>query len=384
MGKSFHIGTFWGIPVKLHWTFFLLHMIVTFYGYQQEGANWELILVLNVFILLIFTCVTLHEYGHALTAKKYDVPTRDIILSPIGGVARLEKTPKKPMHELWIALAGPAVNLVICILILIAFSIFFNHRIGEYGGLISNFVEHLSIDQFQLEIESLPTNFVLSILDGLFWINVALVVFNLIPAFPMDGGRVLRALLELKSSRLQATKIASSLGKVIAIVFLFLAFTQAHYTLGFIGVFVFFTASQEYKMVKIDDLMEHHTVNDVMKQTFTILDSDEPIMTVQHLVDSDKEIHFLVKDKNEQLIGVLYQQFLKDAIKRGEIHEPIAKYTSSQLEPLFTHQKIKKVYFKMLHQQLPLLPVYKEKELVGVLDIHTLNQFLNINNKKKV
>ena len=197
MGRTFTIGSYAGIPVKLHWSLGLLFLFLAYFGrviinLDNQGLAWFLILIFTLFL-----CVIFHEFGHALVAKKFGIQTKDIILSPIGGIARLERIPEKPKDEVIIALAGPLMNLLIACLILIVL-LLISHPIS-------------------IPSDSYPQN-IREFLRVAFWLNIILFVFNLIPAFPMDGGRILRALLRTKMDIMQATKIASRIGTGIAIV----------------------------------------------------------------------------------------------------------------------------------------------------------------------
>src|SRR5512145_213180 len=201
MKWSWKMGEFAGIGVYVHATFFLLIAWVALSHWVQEQSI-RAALNGTAFIVVLFGCVVLHEFGHALTAKKYGIKTRDITLLPIGGVARLERMPDDPIQELWVALAGPAVNVVIAALL--------------FGWLtISGALTPLA----GLSLTAGP------FLERLMLVNISLVVFNLIPAFPMDGGRVLRALLALRLEYTRATQIAASIGQGLALLF------------GFIGLF---------------------------------------------------------------------------------------------------------------------------------------------------
>ena len=201
MKWSWKIARLWGIDVYVHATFLLILAWVA-YSYWVQFERLNAVVGGILFILALFACVVLHEYGHALMARRFGVKTRDITLYPIGGVARLERIPEKPIEELWVALAGPAVNVVIAILL------------GAYL---------VGTGAFQLSgLFSMTSG---SFLPRLLAVNVMLVAFNLIPAFPMDGGRVLRALLAMRMDHLQATQIAATVGQGMAFVF------------GFVGLF---------------------------------------------------------------------------------------------------------------------------------------------------
>jgi len=223
-----------GIGIYVHATFLLLPIFVLLSNIGTGQV--DLALYTLMMIPAVFGCVVLHELGHALTARHYGIETRDITLYPIGGVARLERLPERPLQEFWIAVAGPAVNVVIAALL----------------GIFWFFVNGLG---FQISLNS-PIGGVLIPLLG---VNLLLVVFNMLPAFPMDGGRVLRALLATRLGQLQATTIAVQIGVAMAIVFGILgtmSFVKGvtdilfNPMLAFIGVFVFFAGQQELAAVR--------------------------------------------------------------------------------------------------------------------------------------
>src|SRR5665213_3662077 len=189
MRWSWKIGRFAGIDVYVHATFFLLILWVVVLHWIQ-GRTVEAVISGVVFIVALFACVVLHEFGHALTARHYGIPTKDITLLPIGGVSRFERMPDKPWQEFWVALAGPLVNLALAAVIYLA--LFLTDGFKPVTGL--------------------------SITSGPFWermlvANLVLAIFNVIPAFPMDGGRVLRALLSTRLDHVRATQVAASIGQ---------------------------------------------------------------------------------------------------------------------------------------------------------------------------
>ncbi len=224
MKWSWKIGIFAGIAVYMHATFILLLGWIALSHWMQYKSLLPTLTGV-AFIVALFLCVVLHEYGHALTARRFGIATRDITLLPIGGVARLERMPDKPNQELWVALAGPAVNVVLAALL------------GAYLFLTGHFEP---VNQIGL------THGVF--LERLLFANLFLVGFNLIPAFPMDGGRVLRALLAKRMEYLRATQIAAGVGQGLAFLFGFVGlFTNPF--LVFIALFVWIGAAQEAAMV---------------------------------------------------------------------------------------------------------------------------------------
>ncbi len=224
MRSSLKVASIFGIEVRIHLTFLLFLVWIWFSYYQVAGFAGAVQGVL--FILSLFACVLLHEFGHAFAARGFGIGTPDITLLPIGGVARLSRIPEKPWQELVVAIAGPLVNVVIA------------------AALI--FVIHGSAPLEQLEYLESPR---IELLAKLASVNVMLVLFNLIPAFPMDGGRVLRALLAMAMPYARATQIAAWIGQGLAVVFgIFGIFGNPF--LIFIAFFIFVGAQQEAAMAR--------------------------------------------------------------------------------------------------------------------------------------
>ena len=224
MLRSWELGRINGIQVTIHWSFLMLAAVIGSSALLSQGMLAAIGSVAT--LLAVFGCVVLHEFGHALAARRYGIGTHDITLYPIGGVARLERMPKDPWQELVVALAGPAVNVVI------AAALFAGLRIaGQFGGVTT------------LGLLTAP------FLIQLFWTNVALVVFNLLPAFPMDGGRVLRALLAMRLPYVQATTIAATTGQAMAVVFGVVGLLTMP-MLMLVAVFVFVAARAEAEAVR--------------------------------------------------------------------------------------------------------------------------------------
>jgi Zn-dependent protease len=237
MLSGWQVGKLFGIRVCVHWSCLLLPLLAL--GGSLSDSSWTRALISAALVPVLFGCVLLHEFGHCLTARAYGIRTRDITLYPIGGVARLEGLGRRPVEEIFIALAGPAVNVAIAfILTLVAL---------PFGlGLVPGALE-----------EDTPGNLAGSILLTLWGANLLLAFFNLIPAFPMDGGRVLRALLQLRLGRLRATEVAAWVGlgmaAVIAVMlplFIFTAFGRISLIPVLIGLFVAFAGQRELWAVR--------------------------------------------------------------------------------------------------------------------------------------
>ncbi|MGE5723818.1 MAG: site-2 protease family protein, partial [Acidobacteriota bacterium] len=294
MKWSWKIGTFAGIAVHMHATFLLLLLWIAVSHWMQSGSL--LVTAVGVaFILSLFLCVVLHEYGHALTARRFGIATKDITLLPIGGIARLERMPDKPNQELWVALAGPAVNLVLAAglaLYLVVTDHF--EPVGQIGFTHGMFLERLLLA------------------------NLFLVGFNLIPAFPMDGGRVLRALMAKRTEYVRATRIAAAIGQGLAFMFGLLGlFTNPF--LIFIALFVWIGASQEAAMVETKLALESVSVKDAMISDFRTLAPQDRLTDAVQLILKGWQQDFPVLDQ-ESLIGMLLRSDLIATVAKGEIH----------------------------------------------------------------
>jgi Zn-dependent protease len=224
MGSSLKVASVFGIEVRINVSFLFLLGFFWFRFYQVGGVSGAVQGV--VYILILFACVTLHEFGHAFAARAFGIQTRDITLYAIGGVARLNRIPEKPWQELIVAIAGPLVNVVIAAALFL--------------------VTNVSSGFQQVELLESPR---IALLDKVAWANVFLILFNLIPAFPMDGGRVLRALLAMVTPYTRATQIAAWIGQGLAIVFVIFGFFYSP-ILVFIGFSIFVGAQQEAAMVR--------------------------------------------------------------------------------------------------------------------------------------
>jgi Zn-dependent protease len=232
MFRAWRIGTAFGIGIFVHWTFLLLPAYVL---WSNWGAEASTLLYLLGLVVAVFGCVILHELGHALTARHFGIRTRDITIYPIGGVARLERMSEKPSEELLIALAGPAVNAVLAVLL-------------TFVGFFVLGVQLLSGELLNGEV--LVQSPLVSFLIGLWIANVLLAVFNLIPAFPMDGGRVLRALLSWPLGHLRATEVAVGIGAVMAVLIGISTVWTGNPMLILLAAFVFFAGQQELLAVR--------------------------------------------------------------------------------------------------------------------------------------
>jgi Zn-dependent protease/CBS domain-containing protein len=333
MSWSLNIGRVAGTVVRIHLTFLLFLAWIFAASYSQGGAAtaWNSL----IFMLLLFLCVLLHEFGHIFTARAFGVPTPYVTLLPIGGVAQLERIPEQPGQEFLIAIAGPLVNVVITILLV------------AIGGatLQSNAAAGLDNTQF-------------SLIDRLAAVNLFLAVFNMIPAFPMDGGRVLRALLATRFGYVRATEIAAAVGQFVAFA---LGFIGLMYNpiLIFIAIFVYLAASSEAHMVALRAASRGVPVSHAMVTQFATLTPDEHLdAAVQTLLQTGQG-EFPVVDGTGKPVGVLGRADLIRAIRQ---HGPDARVADTTVAAMPTIG-----YRTTLEQAFKLLQL-KQAPAVGVTD----------------
>lgn len=358
MKGNINLGSILSVKIRLHWTFFFL-IIWIIISELKRGGNTESILFNLSFVLTVFFCVVLHELGHALTAKRFGINTRQITLLPIGGVASLEKIPESPKQEFLVAIAGPLVNMVIALLLyfIIPFKDISNLNLSEAVTTLSKF----TIQNF---------------LIYLFVVNVALVVFNMIPAFPMDGGRVLRALLAMKINRVKATQIASGIGQFIAIIFLLVGFLYNPFLI-FIALFIFLGAYGENQIVQHLALLKGHTVEEAMMIDFTVFKPNDSIDIVVNKIISGTENNFIVIKDND-IKGLLYHQ---DVIENSNKNVFVKDIMSTNFKTVKMTDDLKKTYRLMLNQKKSFFPVVNKEKLVGIIDRINLDEYIVLQSK---
>ncbi len=346
---SWRVGTLFGIPVYIHATFLLLVGFILM-AQWRAGATLTSAIGSVLFVLAIFATIVLHELGHALTARRFGVRTKDITLLPIGGIARLERMPDVPRHELWVALAGPAVNLAIAAVVF---------AIASVAGL------HPAL--------ALPVTAV-GTLDRFIGINLSLALFNLIPAFPMDGGRVLRALLAEQMDYVRATRIAASLGQGVALLFGVVGFWYNPF-LVFIAILVWIGASEESSAVQTRAVLAGVPVTHAMMTDFRTLDASEPLQHAVTLVLAGSQRDFPVTE-NGHLAGVLTRTALVAAVAAGRASVPIGQVMSRDVQTADAHELLEVAFGRLQGHQCHVLPVLQNGRIVGLLTPDNVGEFV--------
>ena len=358
MKWQWKLGRFAGIDVYVHATFLLL---IGWVGYSHwlEHQKWSEVFNGILFILALFGCVVLHEYGHALTARKYGIKTRDITLYPIGGVARLERMPEKPIEELWVALMGPAVNVVI------ATGLF------AYLFLSQNLV---SLNELTVASGSFA--------ERLMTVNLSLVLFNLIPAFPMDGGRVLRALLAMRMDYVRATQIAANIGQGMAFLLGFIGLFSNPFLL-FIAFFVWIGASQEASMVQVKNSVSGIPVTRAMLTDFKSLSPRDNLSQVVGLILAGSQHDFPVVDANGKVAGILDRDSFMMALTRHGQSVPVMEFIRRDLPEVDSYDMIEMVLMRLQESGSKTLPVTHGGQLVGLITAENITEYLMIRSALK-
>lgn len=350
---SIPIGVIAGTVVKLHITFILF--LVWLAGMQWTMAGFEAALDLVVFIVLIFACVVAHEFGHIFAARRYGIRTPEVILSPIGGIANLERMPDKPREELIVALAGPAVNVVIAIILF--------------------FILRATIDfEDILQIE----NPAIGLAARLMAVNIILVVFNMIPAFPMDGGRVLRALLAMRMPAPRATRIAARIGQVAAFAFAIIGLFW-NPILIIIAVFVYLAASAEVEQTAVKDVAQGIRVEHAM---VTVIETLPPGATLADAVEalvrtSQKE--FPVVDHAGYPHGLMTRDILIPALAQGSSREPVESVMLRKVPTINAHAPLDDGMKRLMETRAPALFVLdRAGHLVGLLTSENIGEMVMV------
>jgi Zn-dependent protease len=349
--RSLKLGTLFGIPVSIHWTFLLL-LIWIFGNSMYKGSSFESALWSVAYILILFVCVFLHELGHALMARHYGIATRSIVLLPIGGVASLEKIPSEPKKEIAVALAGPAVNIVVSLALLVY-------------HLIAGFPQIEAGTAFRLQASTLPFMVMIA--------NVFLGGFNLLPAFPMDGGRVLRALLAIRMNRERATATAFKIATVFAFIFALYGLFNNPFMV-FIALFIFLGARGEYASVRTEHFISGFTAKDALMTKYTVLKAEAPLSEAVSLLLSGQETRFLVEKEDSVSMVLSKTDIIRGLDEHGK-DSPISYSASGLTFFASSDMPMQELLDKMSREEISMVPITEDGVIIGVVDIDNISEF---------
>lgn len=352
MRWSWKIARVSGIDVYLHATFVILLAWVGFEFYRQE---WRVSDALEgiLFICAVFGIVVLHELGHALVARKFGIRTRDITLYPIGGVARLEKMPEDPRQELLVAVAGPGVNLAIAVLLFLLL---------VPAGRLS------AVSEWFLK----PGEFMVNLIS----VNLWLALFNMIPAFPMDGGRVLRALLAMRIDYVRATEIAARVGQGMALVFGAIGLWY-NPLLVFIALFVWMGASAEASMVQVKHVVSNIPISRVMATDFKTLSPNDTLSRAVEFIMAGFQQDFPVVS-DDRLVGILTRADLIAGLSRHGLGGLVGDVMRVNFQTAEPYEMAESVFSRLQQCDCHTVPVVQAGRVIGLVTSDNIGEFLMI------
>ena len=354
MRWAWRVGKFAGIDLYIHATFLLLLLWVVIV-YWAAGHSSQAVINGLVFICVLFVCVVLHEYGHALTARHYGIKTRDITLLPIGGVSRFEKLPDKPWQEFWVAIAGPCVNAAIAIALYLVLFV--------TGGFRP--VTGLSITRGPF-------------IERMLMANIILAVFNLIPAFPMDGGRVLRALLGTRMDHVRATRTAASIGQALALVFGLVGLFYDPF-LVFIAFFVWIGAAQEAQSVEIKGAMSGIPIRSIMQHHFATLDTNAHLSDAVQLMLDGPQHDFPVL-WGDRVMGILTRANILSGLQKDGQEQLVTAVMEREFQTAEPGEMLETVLQRLALARIKIMPVIENGKMIGLVSMENLGEYLMVQN----
>ena len=352
MSWSITIARIAGSEIRIHLTFLLLLAWIGIAQYSAGGADAAVDSA--VFIIAVFACAVLHELGHAVAARRYGITTPDITLLPIGGLARLSRLPEKPSEEIVIAIAGPAVNVAIAAVLFVAFGARVNMlSMAEIWNPTYGFATRLAA------------------------VNIFLVLFNLIPAFPMDGGRVLRALLAFRLGRRRATELAARIGQALAFAFAFIGLIGFNPILVFIAIFVYLAAAGEAGQVGLMEAARGVPISRAMVTAFEALGPQSTVDDAANALIRTTQREFPVVDGAGKLRGFITREAMIGALKATGPGTPVIDVMTGDIPTLRRGQSLGLAVRLMQEKQAPLIGVIDEDDrLVGYVSQENLTEMM--------
>lgn len=348
MKWSFQAGKLFGIPVKIHLTFWLLLIFIGLTNWQQAGLEGSIRGL--VLVILLFGCVVLHELGHSLAAQHFGVVVKDIVLLPIGGVSQMDKIPDEPRKEFIISAIGPMISLGLALLFFL-------------------------LAKFSNNILPIPKGSIIkgNMLANLFWINFILGLFNLLPAFPMDGGRVLRAILAMRMDYLQATHLAVSLGQAFAVFFFFFGLFY-NFWLALIAIFIYLGAENEEHETILRRALKKIPVYKAMITNYERLSPDDQLSKAMNIACHSLQMDFPVMEDNT-LIGLLSRDKFLSSMRDHSPQTPIREIMNTDFVSLVDTEPLEEAYNKISEMKGGFIPVMRGGRLIGFINLEQIGKY---------
>lgn len=346
MKWSFKVGSIFSIPIKVHVTFLFLLIFIALVGGDLAKGLYGVL-----FVILVFFCVILHELSHSLVAIHYGHKVRSITLLPIGGMAQMDDIPEDSKQEILISIAGPFSSLAI-------------------SGLLFIILYLSKVPVSWLDAESL---FEGNMMLNLFWINILLAGFNIIPAFPMDGGRVLRGVLAIFLDHMKATRIAVFIGQIFAVILFFLGIFY-NWWLALIAVFIYLGAEGEERMWALRYALSDAKVAAVMLKDFISFSPNDTLLKASevflHALQNDFPVLF-----GDRLIGILKREAIIKGINEGKENERIADLMEREFLTTTEKRPLVALYKQMTESGVGMVPVIRDDSLVGIVTMDQIGRY---------
>jgi Zn-dependent protease/CBS domain-containing protein len=351
MGWSINIGKIFGIRFRIHITFFLLLFFIFISVLDQFGINRALLATL--LICAVFVCVLIHEIGHSLIAGRFGKETKSITLLPIGGVATMEEMPEKPFQEIAMAIVGPFINLAIAGILYLF--------VGRWTG----------VGEPNLYPDSVKTFFA-----GLIGINVMLAVFNMIPAFPMDGGRVLRGILAIKMDYVRATSAAVFVGQALAMLFIFFGLFY-NWWLALIGLFLYIGAGSEKQQVLLKSVLRQVPVSEAMTTDFLTMRPDEPVRhAIEHFHHGRQDDFPVIGEAGVE--GILTRDRILASIHEKGLDVPVSEIMDKTIASVDPKTPLDEVYKELLSSKKTAMIVAEAGRIKGMVCLDGISRYFMI------
>lgn len=355
MRGSFKIAEVAGISINIHITFLLLVLLFGKYFFLAVA---------------LFFFVTLHELAHSLVAKRFGVNVKEITLLPIGGVASMQKMPDKPYQEFLISLAGPMTNILVVVVFYLPMRTYLGPDLfyATYRSFITGMMPLSNTKMWVAYI---------------YWMNLLLAAFNLIPAFPMDGGRILRSLLVLKFGLQRATKIAVNFGVIFAILFGYFGFVSGSFLTIIIAVFIFMAASSEELQVDVVETLKKFKIKDIVSKNFiSVKESTTFQQLLEFMLNGRQEDFPVTDDFSGKSVGFITRNDIINGVREFGVHGTVAKVSKKDLPVLDEDMLLHEAQSLMSSSESRALPVLKDGEVIGIVTIDDINRVYSVMSKR--
>lgn len=360
MNRSLKLFSVRGIDIRLHITFPLI-LVWAALQFGFIGGSVTAAVFGVVAISLLFVLVTLHELGHSFAALNYGVPVHQIVLTPIGGIAQLARMPENPVQEFIVAIAGPAVNFAFALIMGVAVFLF-NIDVSNPLGVL------LGQGGFTLA----------ALFSYIFFYNIFLGVFNLLPAFPLDGGRVLRALMAMRLPYVKATNYAATIGRIAAVLLGLFALFSGSIFLVLIAVFIFMAGGQEAAYVRLRESLRGYTVQQVYAHSAYRLEPNYSLQQAANLMMYSGQQNFPVV-YGERLIGFLPEEQLREAMRTRPASEPVTAVMLRDVQPVRPETELFEVQQRLSEEGRRALPVVDaEGHYLGLVTVHHITELVRL------